>query len=255
MKLKFHNINKGITLCTLHCQIYTISLTKKSFLLICGKIVNWKKFILFIYFIFWIRFIIIIIKLIFVLGFDFQMKFTFYILFVLGRILYVVILFLNVTFNWYFFTVTTQPTVQNPCNPTPCGPNSLCRAINGQAVCSCAPDYIGSPPNCRPECVVNNECQQNQACYKFKCTDPCPGTCGLGARCQVINHNPICSCPPGFTGDPFTRCTPLPRKSFFVIFHVYWSMKSLFLYLNVFLVFHLFIIQCVKLLIILMEVK
>lgn len=43
-----------------------------------------------------------------------------------------------------------------------------------------------------------------------KCSDPCPGTCGVGARCQVINHNPICSCPPGMTGDPFIRCQPIP---------------------------------------------
>lgn len=36
--------------------------------------------------------------------------------------------------------------------------------------------------------------------------DPCPGTCGFNARCQVINHNPICSCNPGYNGDPFVRC-------------------------------------------------
>lgn len=36
--------------------------------------------------------------------------------------------------------------------------------------------------------------------------DPCPGTCGQNARCQVLNHNPICSCSPGFTGDPFVQC-------------------------------------------------
>lgn len=39
-----------------------------------------------------------------------------------------------------------------------------------------------------------------------KCSDPCPGTCGQNARCQAINHNPICSCSPGFIGDPFVRC-------------------------------------------------
>nr|CAD7425818.1 unnamed protein product [Timema monikensis] len=102
--------------------------------------------------------------------------------------------------------VMTQASVVDPCSPSPCGPNSQCRQVNSQAVCSCQSQYIGSPPNCRPECVVNSECQQNRACYKFKCTDPCPGTCGLRARCEVINHNPICSCPAGMTGDPFTRC-------------------------------------------------
>ncbi|EAT34892.1 AAEL012905-PA [Aedes aegypti] len=101
------------------------------------------------------------------------------------------------------------PPVSNPCNPSPCGPNSQCREINGQAVCSCVPGYIGSPPTCRPECVVSSECPQNQACNNQKCRDPCPGTCGVGARCSVVNHNPICSCPERYTGDPFIRCQPI----------------------------------------------
>lgn len=95
-----------------------------------------------------------------------------------------------------------------PCNPSPCGPNSQCKNVNQQAVCSCQQEYQGTPPNCRPECVVNNECPSNRACHKYKCTDPCPGTCGLNARCEVINHNPICTCSPGLIGDPFTRCYP-----------------------------------------------
>lgn len=107
------------------------------------------------------------------------------------------------------------PAPEKPCLPSPCGPNSQCREVNDQAVCSCLPEYIGSPPNCKPECVVSSECPSNKACHKFKCANPCGGACGVGARCEVINHNPICSCPSGFTGDPFTRCfepppTPLP---------------------------------------------
>ena len=111
----------------------------------------------------------------------------------------------------------TTPGPQDPCLPSPCGPNSVCRAINEQAVCSCQETFIGTPPNCRPECVVNAECSQNRACHKYKCTDPCPGTCGQGADCRVINHNPLCSCPSGWTGEPFVRCykqdipTPAPR--------------------------------------------
>lgn len=62
------------------------------------------------------------------------------------------------------------------------------------------------PPNCRPECVISAECAQDKACLNNKCVDPCPGTCGQNARCQVLNHNPICSCSPGFTGDPFLQC-------------------------------------------------
>lgn len=106
-----------------------------------------------------------------------------------------------------------EPVITQPCQPSPCGPNSQCREINNQAVCSCVQGYIGSPPSCRPECVVSSECKQNEACSNFKCIDPCSGTCGLSARCQVINHNPICSCPERFEGDPFIRCQPI-RKLF-----------------------------------------
>lgn len=110
--------------------------------------------------------------------------------------------------------------VANPCIPSPCGPNSQCRQVNGQVVCSCLPEYIGSPPGCRPECVFSPECPLNTACINQKCRDPCPGTCGFGAKCEVINHSPICSCPKGFTGDPFTRCSALPRKICFFLFVV-----------------------------------
>lgn len=111
-----------------------------------------------------------------------------------------------------FRCLCAAPITVNPCNPSPCGPNSQCREINGQAVCSCVPGYLGSPPGCRPECVVNSDCNLNEACSNQKCRDPCPGTCGVGARCQVINHNPICSCPPRYSGDPFLRCIPIRKN-------------------------------------------
>ncbi|XP_066901548.1 neurogenic locus notch homolog protein 1-like, partial [Halyomorpha halys] len=98
----------------------------------------------------------------------------------------------------------------DPCNPSPCGPNSQCKVNNGQAICSCLANYVGTPPGCRPECVVSSECASNKACVNQKCIDPCPGTCGQNAQCQVINHSPICSCRSGFTGDPFSRCYNIP---------------------------------------------
>lgn len=100
----------------------------------------------------------------------------------------------------------------NPCQPSPCGSNSQCREVNGQAVCSCLPTYLGSPPGCRPECVLSSECPQAKSCDNQKCIDPCPGICGTNAICRVNNHSPICSCTIGFTGDPFTRCYLVPRK-------------------------------------------
>jgi len=100
----------------------------------------------------------------------------------------------------------------NPCQPSPCGPNSQCREQNGVATCSCLPEYVGLPPGCRPECTVSSECNLDKACVRHKCVDPCPGVCGSSADCRVVNHAPLCSCQSGYTGDPFTRCYPIPRK-------------------------------------------
>lgn len=108
--------------------------------------------------------------------------------------------------------IETTPLPTNPCSPSPCGPNSQCREVNNQAVCTCLPNYMGSPPGCRPECTISTECSFDKACVNQKCIDPCPGTCGINARCSVINHSPICSCNEGQIGDPFTRCYAPPRK-------------------------------------------
>lgn len=103
------------------------------------------------------------------------------------------------------------PIPKDPCRPSPCGTFSTCRTAGEHAVCACIPNYIGSPPNCKPECVISSECASNQACINQRCADPCPGTCGYNARCRVTNHSPICSCTDGFTGDPFHEC--LPKRS------------------------------------------
>ena len=115
-------------------------------------------------------------------------------------------------FNLILILFTLEKLPVNPCNPSPCGPNSQCKQVNNQAVCSCLPNYSGSPPGCRPECVVSSECPINKACVAQKCQDPCPGTCGVNSECNVINHSPICICKQGFTGDPFTRCYAIPSK-------------------------------------------
>lgn len=114
-------------------------------------------------------------------------------------------------FSCAFFCYFTAPVVTNPCLPSPCGPNSQCREVNGQAVCTCVSGYIGSPPLCRPECVVSSDCPLNKACSNQKCVNPCRGSCGVEAKCDVVKHNPICTCPPTYTGDPFIRCVPFSK--------------------------------------------
>lgn len=110
------------------------------------------------------------------------------------------------------FFSASPPTLpgppRDPCIPSPCGLNSDCRSVGGTPSCSCLPNYTGSPPNCRPECTINPECPSNLACMREKCRDPCPGSCGFSAQCEVINHTPICTCPAGYTGNPFENCSP-----------------------------------------------
>ena len=84
--------------------------------------------------------------------------------------------------------------------------------------CSCAERYIGSPPNCRPECVVNTDCSSIQSCINEKCRDPCLGACGNNAQCNVINHTPICTCLSSYVGDPFTNCHPKPPETRKLVF-------------------------------------
>lgn len=100
---------------------------------------------------------------------------------------------------------------QNPCGPpSPCGPYSKCTVNNnGVAACSCLPGTKGSPPSCQPECLLSSDCSQHESCIRNRCINPCnEKICGNGARCDVKNHNPICTCNPGLSGDPFITCYP-----------------------------------------------
>lgn len=113
-----------------------------------------------------------------------------------------------------------EPIPVNVCYPSPCGPNSQCREINEQAVCSCLPSYNGEPPLCKAECLSHSDCATDKACLNQKCVNPCPSPCGQMADCRVFHHNPICSCRSGFTGDPFTRCYSKPGERNYTILYM-----------------------------------
>lgn len=110
-----------------------------------------------------------------------------------------------------------QAAPVDPCHPSPCGPNSECRPVGDSPSCSCLREFTGSPPNCRPECVSNNECANHLACIRQKCKDPCPGLCGSNAECRVVSHTAMCVCLPGFVGDPFFQCSVQQVQQFDVV--------------------------------------
>jgi len=109
-----------------------------------------------------------------------------------------------------FLAIPLLPAPTDPCTPSPCGSNAICKEFNGAGSCTCLPNYIGNPyEGCRPECVLNSDCPANLACMNTKCRDPCPGSCGRNALCQVVNHLPMCNCYPRYTGDAFSYCIPV----------------------------------------------
>lgn len=121
-------------------------------------------------------------------------------------VLVVIITIANQKFYDFSVVVSTEAP-RNPCNPSPCGANAICKERNGAGSCACLPEYTGDPyTGCRPECVTNSDCDRSKACFNNKCKDPCPGACGLNAECRVINHSPSCYCLPGYSGNAMSNC-------------------------------------------------
>lgn len=110
--------------------------------------------------------------------------------------------FANVLNNIKIFSFAENVAIDS-CNPSPCGSNTECN--NGE--CACQADYYGDPYiGCRPECTISSDCDKSKICVNKKCINPCPDTCGSNAMCDVVNHIPMCSCPPGYTGNSFVSC-------------------------------------------------
>lgn len=136
-----------------------------------------------------------------------------------------------------------RPTEKpDPCHPSPCGANAVCKERNGAGSCTCLLEYVGDPyTGCRPECVLNSECPQNKACVNNKCVNPCAGVCGANAECRVINHAPSCSCISGHVGNPLVACHPapkLPRKrapslTVFFKFIIYFHLPLLHVFIRI----------------------
>jgi hypothetical protein len=74
--------------------------------------------------------------------------------------------------------------------------------INMNIFNSAAPIEVG--------CSSDNECGFTQACRNRACVNPCAydSPCSSTAECTVENHNAMCKCPPGMTGDPYSLCVP-----------------------------------------------
>lgn len=99
----------------------------------------------------------------------------------------------------------------DPCLFEKCGINAQCSAKNHRAVCTCLSDYKPDPDpyiRCKQyECLTDPDCASTLACVNEKCVNPCQ--CARNADCSVRNHKGICTCIPGYEGNPYgVACTP-----------------------------------------------
>lgn len=69
-------------------------------------------------------------------------------------------------------------------------------------------DFLAAP--IEVGCSSDDECPFTQACRNRACVNPCAtdNPCSSTAECTVNSHRAVCKCPPGFTGDPYSRCVP-----------------------------------------------
>ena len=101
-----------------------------------------------------------------------------------------------------------------------CGENAVCRVnragIRKSIYCECISGFTGDPYNyCSPDIFELPQCSNDEDCdLNFKCSDgKCIDLCEMnqicvssGALCRTLRHRPMCYCPPGYVGDPVTKC-------------------------------------------------
>lgn len=101
----------------------------------------------------------------------------------------------------------------NPCThgPTQCGREAECLAQNHRANCVCPQGTQGNPLiSCvRGVCQYNEDCRDDEACDRLNrvCRPVCDAdSCAPTARCEGHRHQPVCTCQPGTTGNPYVEC-------------------------------------------------
>lgn len=102
---------------------------------------------------------------------------------------------------------------KNPCEPSPCGPNSECVAEDKEIGphCKCKPKFYDFPPECRPGCDTHDDCGSDEFCNRRKniCVKICdPLSCGENSKCRPDKRKlkAYCSCLDGFTPERGLGC-------------------------------------------------
>lgn len=130
-----------------------------------------------------------------------------------------------------------NPLIECNMPPTPCNNNCQCddssyciKTCRSDAQCSCGekcssgkcktqctsnskcPEgHICIRGFCTAGCVSDNDCANEKTCSNSKCKNPCEknlSQCGKNAICRVSQHQAVCLCPDGYSGEPSKGCNP-----------------------------------------------
>lgn len=82
-------------------------------------------------------------------------------------------------------------------------------------MCQCPPDTYTDPNGrCKAiihveqQCHIDSDCNTVEKCIKGSCIEACKvDICGINAQCKSLNHQALCTCPPGYVGNPHIECS------------------------------------------------
>lgn len=82
--------------------------------------------------------------------------------------------------------------------------------------CQCPSDtFTDTSGRCKaisyetPECRTDLDCSDADKCVRGACIGACRiDKCGINAICDSVGHRGVCSCAPGYVGNPYVECSP-----------------------------------------------
>lgn len=109
---------------------------------------------------------------------------------------------------------------QNPCTiANVCTLDQECRVLNTlplrTVICQCPVDtVIDQNGRCKQiiqvtsQCVTDSNCPETDKCIRGSCIEACKvDICGVNAQCTPRGHRGLCTCAPGYVGNPHVECT------------------------------------------------